>query len=140
MYAYTWPGFLWKLLTNLETHKSYDDYIWRFNPDLWRHWWMGALMPEHGDIYNCITIELPPTFFKDIMMEYKEFQYDIESYLLSKLANSCNKHLLPNVLCPWGCTDFIHRLGHLPLDVVFQRYFKKIHHFNHFKTHNVTKY
>ena len=38
---------------------------------------------------------------------------DIESYLLSRLSSTYNKYLLPNILCPWGCTKF---------DLVWQRF------------------
>ena len=34
--------------------------------------------------------------------------------------------MIPCVLCPWGCSEFIFHTGHVSLDIVFQRYFMKV--------------
>ena len=28
---------------------------------------------------------------------------------LPSIANICNELLIPNVLCPWGCTEYLHK-------------------------------
>ena len=34
-------------------------------------------------------------------MDIKEWNDDVALYLLSRLAPTCNKHLLPSIKCPW---------------------------------------
>ena len=38
---------------------------------------------------------------------------------------SCNKFLMPNILCPWGCTEYIHQCGHIEMDLMIQRHLPK---------------
>ena len=33
--------------------------------------------------------------------------------------------MVPKVLCPWGCSEYVHKCGHLHLDIVLQRYLKR---------------
>ena len=49
----------------------------------------------------------------------------MDSQLLSRIASSCNTHLLPKILCPWGCSEFNHKAGYLDFDIVWQRYLQK---------------
>ena len=44
---------------------------------------------------------------------------------LSYIDDFCYQFLLPNVLCLWGCSEFIHKVGSADLDTVIQRFIKK---------------
>ena len=44
---------------------------------------------------------------------------------LSSIADVCNQFLLPNVLCLWGCSEFIHKVGYIDLDTVIQKNIRK---------------
>ena len=44
----------------------------------------------------------------------------IKSQKLSSIADVCNQFLLPNVLCSWGCLEFIHKVGYVNLDTLIQ--------------------
>ena len=95
-------------MTDKDILEAYDDTIWRFIPTLWRYWWIDnvrRLIPTLRDV----TIESPPSFFKDITGDIDDWNADIESFYLPRLATACNKYVLPTVLCPWGCTEFIHK-------------------------------
>ena len=39
---------------------------------------------------------------------------------LGSISDVCNHFILPNVLCPWGCLDFIHKVGYFDMDTVIQ--------------------
>ena len=43
----------------------------------------------------------------------------------SSIANACNQYLLPTVLCPWGCSEFIHSTGYLDVESTLQRFLQK---------------
>eukprot|EP00957_Ditylum_brightwellii_P092018 7005347-Ditylum_brightwellii.AAC.1 len=108
-----------------DVQMSYGSSIWQFVPDIWRHWWKDTLGQYGSGVLDDITIESPPAFFNDVSFDISDMKGDIDSMLFSKLASACNKHLLPYILCPWGCTEFLHRSGYLPFDIVIQRYLCK---------------
>lgn len=45
---------------------------------------------------------------------------------LADLRDSCNKYLLPTVLCPYGCTEYLHKCESVPMDLVFPKYLSKV--------------
>ena len=64
----------------------------------------------------------------------------IESFELPKLRDACNKFCIPNVLCPFGCSSFIHQCGHVSLDITFQCYFPKCVMSKHISNKHAIKY
>ena len=44
---------------------------------------------------------------------------------ISYIADICNQFILPNILCPWGCSQFIHKVGYIYLDTVIQQFIQK---------------
>lgn len=118
----TWPGFIWFLLKDEDIHSNYGSSIWRFIPLQWRYWWIDEAKACFPHIFNSVSIDSPSPIFIDKTMEINEWNDDVNSYLLPRLASSCNKHLMPNIMCPWGCSEFNHKCGHISMDIVFQRY------------------
>ena len=49
----------------------------------------------------------------------------IKSQKLSSIADVCNRFILPNVLCPWGFSEFIHKFGYVDMDTVIQQFIQK---------------
>jgi hypothetical protein len=41
---------------------------------------------------------------------------------LGDLMRNVNRYLFPTILCPWGCSEFPHKIELLPMDAVFSRY------------------
>jgi hypothetical protein len=120
-----WPSFIWTLLSNSRIHGIYGRMIWKFIPTKWRHWWINELKASFPIVFAQITIENPIPIFVDRTIESNEWKNDINSFDLTKIAQACNKHLMPKVMCPWGCTEYTHRCGYIPLDTTFQRYLYK---------------
>ena len=69
---------------------------------------------------------LPDIVVEDITNEKAELDTLVNSGKLGDLALACNKHLLPRVLCHWGCNEYIHKSERFPIDIIFQQYFIKI--------------
>ena len=44
---------------------------------------------------------------------------------LSQLINVCNKYFILTVLCPWGCSEFLHLARSVNLNIIIQRYLSK---------------
>ena len=73
-----------------------------------------------------VTWDQPPSIFRDITTDIKDMRSSLDKNSLSDIMTCCNKHLLPLVLCPWGESDFIHKCGHVPYDMIVQRYLHKV--------------
>lgn len=132
-----WCSFIWSLFANTNIQNVYGIQIWKFIPIEWRPWWIHSITTLFPTIYsNTITIEYPTPVFKDKTIDIKEWNDDINSYLLSRLATASNKFLRPSIKCPWGCSEFQHKVGYLPLDIIFQRILQKCS-FNMFTNSNL---
>ena len=123
---FTWPSFVWTVLNNEKVKNAYGNKVWQFLPWQWRYWWIDTIKEKCPETYGDVTIKSPPCIFIDKTHEKKVWDDDVNSYLLSRLASCCNKYLLPNNLCPWGCTEFNHKCGYVSFDIVWQRYLQKI--------------
>ena len=117
----TWTGFIWNTLKDPCIQQNYGDYIWRFIPEVWRYWWIESAQ----NIMIDITVEEPSCFFVDRTAQIKDFDDSINSYSLPRLRDACNQYLIPNVLCPFGCSEFGFKSGFISIDIVFQRYLPK---------------
>ena len=120
-----WFSFYWALLSNREVHSKYGHGVWRLIPTEWRFWWLDSLRNAFPNIFGGISLDYPSPAIKDKTSDIKEWNDDISSYLLSKLSSASNKFLRPTVKCPWGCSEFQHKVGFLPVDIVIQRILQK---------------
>ena len=119
-----WPSFLWFALKNESIQDVYGDIMWRFIPNNMRRWWLESI-----DIFHCfseITIRNPKSYFLDITYDNEDMMTNIRSGNFRKVATACNKYLLPTVLFPWGCSDYIHKSGLFEFDFAIQRFLLKV--------------
>ena len=109
-----------------EISKQYPaSVLWKYIPKLWRHWWIESFV-ENAISDTVINIDYPEPFFVDRTNDIREWHVMIDTMSLPKIGEACNKFLLPNVLCPYGCSSFIHRHGIVSSDLMFQRYLPRI--------------
>ena len=102
----TWPGFVWSIFIDVSLMDKYNTRLWQMIPQTWRYWWIdSARICFTADI----SLHMPQSIFVDKTVEINEWDSDIESMELSRLRNTSNKHLMPCVLCPWGCSEFLHQ-------------------------------
>ena len=86
---------------------------------------MNSLQTHLPNVYGSISLDSPEALFIDRTLEMQEWNSDLKSQLLTRLASSCNKYLIPKVLCPWGCTEFNMKAGFIPFDITWQRFLPK---------------
>ena len=61
----------------------------------------------------------------DRTKDFETWNEVIKSQTLSSIDEVCNRFLLPNVFCPWGCSEFTHKVRYVDLDTVIQRFIQK---------------
>ena len=122
-----WPGVFWYLLQSQEIYENYTpQFIWTLFPKQWREWWIDEVKSQFPSFYNEVTLHDPAPIFIDRTTDYETWNIGINSGILSNIADVCNKILMPTVLCPWGCSDFLHSAGEIDIVLVLQRYLRKI--------------
>ena len=62
----------------------------------------------------------------DITKDLETYNKGIKSKKLSSISDVCDRFLLPNVLFPWRCSEFIHKFGYINLDTIIQQFIQKI--------------
>ena len=122
-YHNTWPSFFWGLLKNERVQQIYRTQLWQLIPLEWRPWWINKV--KTIAIFNEVTISTPSSIFLDRSSDIIQFKNNFESYKISELISSCNNFMMPDILCPWGCTEYIHKPGYIESDLLFQRYLPK---------------
>ena len=86
----------------------------------WRGWWFDDIVLQFPAYYNSIFITDSQSIFMDRTKDLETWNEGIKSQKLSSIDDVCNQFLLPNVLCLWECSGFIHKFGYVDLDTVIQ--------------------
>ena len=58
----------------------------------------------------------------DITKDLETYNEGNKSQKLSSIADFCNWFILTNVLCPWGCLEFVHKVGYVYLYTSIQKF------------------
>jgi len=95
--------------------------VWSYIPMKWHHWWIDEFVMLHAGNEG-ISMEMPTPIFEEITEIRSELMQSLKELKLGDLMRNVNKYLFPTVLCPWGCSEFPHKIELLSLDVVFFRY------------------
>ena len=61
----------------------------------------------------------------DRTKDLENWKEGIKSQKLSYIADVRNQFILPNVLCSWGCSEFIHKVGYVDQDTFIQLFIQK---------------
>ena len=125
LYQYMWPSFFWTLFVDKEVMEKYEQIAWRFVPLTWRKWWLLSL--RDLDMYSNISVNFPPPYFKDHTENIRNFNNVMKKGNLTRIAETCNQLLYPIILCPWGCSEYIHRCGEICIDIMIQRFLPLCH-------------
>jgi hypothetical protein len=120
-----WPSFYWDLLVGVDQSNSlsfremYDaGHLWKFIPSTCRRYWMSSIR-NHEEFNDC-SVDCPPSFFLDRTKSVDEFEKNIKSLTCEGFLRALDPSrlpgvekedcglpsILPDVLCPWGCSEF----------------------------------
>ena len=113
-----------QMTDNLHFYDIYSGpHLWKFIPKEMRRYWIDAIRSVFYDngskVYEGCTLDEPTPYFTDRTTEIDLFWSDIKTYELKnwlkalsfdelQVGNPLRKEpiMLPNVLCPWGCSEF----------------------------------
>ena len=125
-----WPAFAWRLISNDDVLAAMGADAWTFVCDEWRHWWSRSL-PElkHqvcGPRCRFGVLQGPPSFHRDVTPDRNRHLRMKENLKLGEMSEVMDELLKPCVLCPWGHSTHLHRIGCLPFETVLQNYFDHV--------------
>ncbi len=123
IYKYIWPSLFWKILSSFELYKIYGTNLWRIIPLQWRQWWyisVRTLLPPewyYQELINNMTCAVV-----DVTIAKQSLECSIKKGNLGQIIENCDKYLLPLIKCPWGCTEYFHICGKIPIQTILWRY------------------
>jgi hypothetical protein len=143
-FADLYPSFLWNLLVGKHTPTLGASYyynavysgqdLWRMIPSTMHPWWIQSLTETASDQDWChayqgkITSTSPRPLFDDRTFGLTNFLKIVESghpgSCVKDLKNE--KEFLPNVRCPFGCSEYCFKGNHVAWDLVIQRLLLKV--------------
>jgi hypothetical protein len=90
---------------------------------------IGTIKKNGAFIYAGCDLQVPEPYFVDRTLDVKKHRANIDCYdLKSMLAelNSAKPSLIPDVLCPWGCTEFCFQAKDFHLGLIIQHHLQKV--------------
>ena len=140
-----WPSFYWNLLTGKDMvskkpfHLTYGaNELWKFIPSSMRGLWLCSIKEvavKGIKVYNDVDAHHPKSHYVDRTQDTRDFKKHIEAYtfegMLRVMApNKLNGHedeesmILPDVLCPWGCSEFAFQCKELDPSIMIQNHLR----------------
>ena len=117
-----WPVYIWLLITDDNLLSRYGADVLKFIPVEWHAYWKYRLCKTRPDIFDINQIDQyksATVVTKDVSYDKREFIRITSDLRLGELKHGCNKYLFPKVLCPWGCTSYLHHEGEIEMDALY---------------------
>ena len=113
------PGYIWSLQSKtLRALHREREILWRIMPRVWRLWWQVA--------FDIDDVNTPPGVQTETIDVQKRRFASGTSGDIKRLVDTFDELLMPLVLCPWGCTEYYHKCGDIPFDVILQQHFQHL--------------
>lgn len=121
-----WPVYMWRLLTNPLCLDRYGSDTLHFVPRQWWPFWKAGLVSALPGVYSLLAFaeyEASVAVIVDRTMQKRRFRDILKQNRLGQLQEGCNRYLEATILCPWGCSGFLHNAGWLSYDAVVSSFF-----------------
>lgn len=143
----TWPSFYWHLLSGSDRSTGVPfactyggEYIWKLIPDSLREYWRPSVSALLEKAYPFVALggEEPPSFFRDITSTVATFRKEVSCYTYGALLkvlepsrvgkeyDTGRPFLIPDVLCPWGCSEFCFAVSHMNPAILLQHLLARV--------------
>ena len=117
-----WPAMVWSWLSDSATIERHGNLLWTAIPKEWRSWWLHSVRLTNT-VFASVTHDFPKSVFADVTLQQRDLEEAIDNNEGGQLIRACNEHLHATVWCPWGESEFLHKCGKLPLDLIVGRFF-----------------
>jgi hypothetical protein len=112
-------------------NEHYGETIWKLIPFEWRKWWILDLVVAYPFVYKSIDLNNPSAIVRDATEARTQFTNGIDPRVngikaFSVLRDTVDKYLIPDVACPYGCSEYLHKGNGVAIDLIFQRYLQKV--------------
>lgn len=121
---YGWPAFIRALLDRGRRPRSGTNEgtvgleIWTALPSNFRKWWSDYVR-DLGVAYRGCTVGQPKSQLSDVTQVQYLFQEESEKLESKTLFPFFDRYLSkPQVLCPWGCSEFVNRCNVIPFEAL----------------------
>ena len=112
------PGYFWKLYSKtFKLMRNEKEKLWLIMPKVWRLWWL--------DGFEADDLNMPSFQTEEIGLRQAKFELG-QKQDIKHLVDTFDEYLKPVVLCPWGCTEYYHRCGHIGFDLILEQHFLHI--------------
>jgi hypothetical protein len=141
-FADRYPSFLWNLLVGKHVPALGPSYyycdiylgeeLWRMIPSTMRPWWISLLIDPNQDWFHSYgqqcSLIYPRPLFDDRTSGLSNFLNDVESHHPGWFVKALKdeKEFLPNVMCPFGCSEYCFKGKHIAWDLVIQSLLLKV--------------
>jgi len=128
----TWPSFMWDLLSSPHNWREHPKKQWGMICASMRPYWVnaiGTIKKNEAFIYTGCDLQIPEPYFVDRILDVDKHQANIDCYHLKSMIaelNSVKPSLIPDVVCPWGCTEFCFQGKHFHLGLIIQHQLRKV--------------
>lgn len=134
-----YPAWIWKTFTekiqsrffgSTTLSELYGEELWRIVPVTMRPWWIESVrcINHFGDFpFRNVTVSEPPSYFVDRTVEFGKYHDAMNSDKFGGfLGGMRNQNInLPNVYCPFQCTEHPANCKHANWDVIIQHALKR---------------
>lgn len=104
-----WPSYIRKLLEDTNTNTKHR--IWQLLPEIVQAQYRYNVSDELKENYTSCSV--------DITLSSHSLEQELQSNDISNIRMGLNR-LNPQVLCPYGCSTYLHKTGCIDLEAVFQ--------------------
>ena len=148
LWKYVWPSFYFDVLTGVDDtsgRKFSDVYpvsdLWRWFPSTLRRYWVETWEELKANCGPGSCDETSEPHFVDRTVEVMDFWANIQKRTFEGMLSALDPKRLkkgmelleeeknivvPDVLCPWGCSEFTFRAGDLNAAMMMQHHLRKV--------------
>lgn len=120
-WSIVWPAFIWQFLMSPSISAKWGIKTWCIIPHHWRIWWLSQYRLLFNNRYSEATLTFPKQVIRDLTERKKKANKLITDLRIFEIEREWCNVLKCTVLCPFGCTEFVHKTKSLPLDIVIAR-------------------
>lgn len=128
-WRYLWPVYMWKLVTHPNMLLRFGIGTLHWIPATLLDFWEHQLVSRFPDYYDASSISahrMTVAVVTDVTEDIGKFKGILSRNKIGELKRGCNQYLMPRILCPWGCTAYLHDYGYVSYDAVISRLFPAV--------------